>query len=411
MSLSNFRLRLFSLAPTSESLLLRPIMQTRFQFVRLTFMAVEVNDPFCGIAFFGHSASPSETFPVASVFWLANAEAPASLVASVSSYRRSEYVFVLAIVVAENKLIEIERQIFLADIVIAAHDPPFQQRPEAFNRVRVKESAHVFAAAMSDDAMRQTKLFSTASEQSIASVFIGSNQMDSATHGLPHETIESLGVGIFDHLADHVTLARDRADDGNLASGSGAADSGRILSAVMIGAPAVAVPCLAADVGFVHLDNSEKLGKLWIGKSGPQPMADEPCGTIRTGADHPMDLECADSLLAGQHQVENFEPHEQLIIRVLEDRADQNREPIGRVAAFLTDPIERAVFERVDFFIIASRASDAFGPALVLQILLASGLVRKHSVEVGKSHLACELWFVLCSVHARNIARFAYGVK
>lgn len=52
---------LFSFPPTRESLLLVSIVRTRFQFVVLTLVAVEVNDLLGSIAFFGHTASPSGT--------------------------------------------------------------------------------------------------------------------------------------------------------------------------------------------------------------------------------------------------------------------------------------------------------------------------------------------------------------
>lgn len=107
-----------SLSPR-ESLSLGSIVRTRFQFIRLTLVAVEVNDLLGLIAFFGHSASPSETFRIELAFWLANAEAPASQVASASSYCFSEYVGILAIVLAKPKLIQV-RQPRSAAIVLEA---------------------------------------------------------------------------------------------------------------------------------------------------------------------------------------------------------------------------------------------------------------------------------------------------
>jgi hypothetical protein len=45
---------------------------------------------------------------------------------------------VLAVIVAELKLRNIERHIFGADLVERANDPAFEDRPEALNRIRVK---------------------------------------------------------------------------------------------------------------------------------------------------------------------------------------------------------------------------------------------------------------------------------
>src|SRR5271170_6077544 len=56
-----------------------------------------------------------------------------------------------------------------------------------------------------------------ASEQAIAAVFVGREQLDAGSiRNLTNETIERGRIGVLDHLADHVTFATDRADDWNL---------------------------------------------------------------------------------------------------------------------------------------------------------------------------------------------------
>jgi len=55
---------------------------------------------------------------------------------SASLYRRPENVAVEAIIIiAELKLCNVERQIFLADPVVAPDDSTLDDRPEAFNRI------------------------------------------------------------------------------------------------------------------------------------------------------------------------------------------------------------------------------------------------------------------------------------
>src|SRR5713226_3992988 len=61
------------------------------------------------------------------------AEASASSDASASCYRFSKDVFVLAVVVAELKLREVQRKVFLADMVIAADDSALEQTPEVLD--------------------------------------------------------------------------------------------------------------------------------------------------------------------------------------------------------------------------------------------------------------------------------------
>jgi hypothetical protein len=76
--------------------------------------------------------------------WTRDAEASASSDASASSYRCSEDIGILAIVVAKLKLIQIQGQIFLAHVVIGADHATLEQRPERFEIVGMDFAAHVF---------------------------------------------------------------------------------------------------------------------------------------------------------------------------------------------------------------------------------------------------------------------------
>lgn len=68
--------------------------------------------------------------------------------------RRTENIGIAAIIVAELKLRDIERQIFAADLVVAAHDPAFQDRPEALNRIGVDCANDVLSSGMIDNTVR-----------------------------------------------------------------------------------------------------------------------------------------------------------------------------------------------------------------------------------------------------------------
>jgi hypothetical protein len=336
----------------------------------------------------------SETIQVASVYWLATAEAPASQVASASSYRCPENIFGLSIVETERKLIQVQRQVFLADVVIGADDSPLQERPERFDILSVHVAAYVFASAVANGFMGHNP-----SEIAIAGVLIGRDQINLVADSLANESSQGGRIRVLDHLADDVALARDRANDGRLTRRSGAA----------LPFVPMAVAVLSTDIGFVDFDYAHKLAELGIGKSGSEPMADEPRGAVRTGTDHPVDLQSADSLLAGQHQVENLEPDQQPIVRVLENRVDGDGEPIRRTVglpAVGALPMEGPRLAGVHFFVPASRATDALGPTLVAEIRLAGILIGKHPVESRKGQLTGELRFVFVAVlvHETNIA-------
>jgi hypothetical protein len=56
----------------------------------------------------------------------ATAEAVASGATSASCYDAPEYVFVLGMIVSKSGLCDVRRQIFFADLVVAAHDAALQ---------------------------------------------------------------------------------------------------------------------------------------------------------------------------------------------------------------------------------------------------------------------------------------------
>src|SRR5213083_189996 len=72
-----------------------------------------------------------------------DAEATAAADASAMCYGTSEHVSVLPVVVPEHEFIEVERQVFRADVVIRADDATFQQGPKTFHAIRVYLTIYV----------------------------------------------------------------------------------------------------------------------------------------------------------------------------------------------------------------------------------------------------------------------------
>ena len=96
-----------------------------------------------------HSVSPLGTIQVASACWpLASAEAAASVANSASCYDRIENIWILSVVEPERKLIQIQRQIFTAHVMIVADDSAFQQAPKVLNRVRVNGADNILMLGM-----------------------------------------------------------------------------------------------------------------------------------------------------------------------------------------------------------------------------------------------------------------------
>jgi hypothetical protein len=70
--------------------------------------------------------------------------------ASAPTYGRAEDVRVISVVVSELELGDIQRQIFAADLVEAAHDPALKQRPKAVYRLGVHNAVDVLSSGVID---------------------------------------------------------------------------------------------------------------------------------------------------------------------------------------------------------------------------------------------------------------------
>src|SRR5665213_64049 len=90
------------------------------------------------------------------VFWDRSpvSEAIASSCASASSYRHSEDVGVVAVVIFELTFRDVERQVFLTDLVVRADNRPLEDRPEALNRLSMHRADNVLAAHVLHRAVR-----------------------------------------------------------------------------------------------------------------------------------------------------------------------------------------------------------------------------------------------------------------
>jgi len=239
---------------------------------------------------------------------------------SASCYRFTENIFVLAVIVTERELRQIERQIFLADMVICSDDSTLKQRPERFDVVGVNLTAHVLACFVIN---RQMPIVEA--DPRVSSRFIGRDQINLVRNNLVYESVDCVLRGIFDHLANDITFPRDRADDSHLASVRSAA------TAIFLSILCVAIFLLAADISLVHFDDSHKLLELWIVHRRPQPMADVPRGMQRglLTEKHPAYLSSRYTFLALEHRVQNLEPSQKRNLGVLENRSHVEREAVG----------------------------------------------------------------------------------
>jgi len=161
------------------------------------------------------------------------------------------------------------------------------------------------------------------------------------------------------------------------------------------------VSVLAADISFIDLDNSHKFTKFGHGEPSADAMAHIMCGRVGTEAEHPLYVQCGNTLLAGQHQVDDFEPSPQRDISVFEDRSDQNGKAITTSSAALALPMECPARQFIHVFVPATRTANAFRPTASNQILLASIVGREKFFELRDRHLRGE--FDLAHRDAPNV--------
>lgn len=96
-----------------------------------------------------------------------------NMIDSAPAYCRFKNIGIFAAVVAELKFRDVQRKIFAAYLVIAAHDAALNQRPKTLNRVGVDRADNVLTDLMVHGAMR---IF--AAKMIIDIVSVGTKQAD-----------------------------------------------------------------------------------------------------------------------------------------------------------------------------------------------------------------------------------------
>jgi hypothetical protein len=325
------------------------------------------------------------------------AETDASDHASAACYRFLKHIGVHAIVVAELKLRDVQRHIFCAHLVERADHAALEQRPKAFNRVRVNRADHVLLFVVLHGLAR---VF----DQAIVNLVIVSRQQaDFVGDDFAHEALRRFGVDVAENPSDHVALALYRANDRRLAGGL------RAGHAVVPLFP-VTVLVLAADKRFVNLDYAAKLF-LRRDQCRADFVAHGMGRLVAAEAHHALDLERAHSLLARQHQMGDAEPVSEGLLGVLEDRPGQTREPIALRRAFPALPVKRLVARGVvQVWVAATRAVDALRPAACDQVAKASLIVtdRKAVLELSRGHLRDWLRTICHGGYPLNLSVGAY---
>jgi len=258
----------------------------------------------------------------------------------------------------------------------ASNDPALDNRPEAFNGIRVNRADNVFMCGVIDDFVLGENLV----EMLVANPMIGHEQADFVRDGLANEFGESVSADILDHAGDDIGLTANCARNNGLARARAAC--------AVTAAPVVPVLCFAADESFVYLDNASEFFKVPVSERRPDAVTHVPRGFVRAEAHEPTDLKCAHSLLTGQHQMNDTKPISQRFICVLKNCAGNMREAIGRLrSALVALPVPRIVFQLRDVFSTTAWAANAFGPSFTDKVDATGFFVREMPLKFGGGQL------------------------
>lgn len=288
--------------------------------------------------------------------------------------RRAENIIVEPVVIAELKLRDVQRQVFRADFVECADDAAFHQRPETLNRIRVNCADNILFGYVPDG----LAIVFRKSVKDFA--FIGSKKTDFIGNHLAHELLCGFLGDTADRANDNIPLTAYRADEWRLAGTCTAR------FAVVFLVP-MTVCVFATNPSFIDLDNPAKFD-FRLNKSRADFVAHQPSGFDGAEAHVAPDLPRTNSLFAGEHQVNDFEPVTERLVRVLENGASDDGETIAVVGTHLALPVI-AGCERIDLVVVTAGAFDTIRPAPSLQVGPASTLIAdwKHRVELSRCKL------------------------
>jgi hypothetical protein len=336
----------------------------RFESVKYHLLAVVAF--VCGCIIVAHGANLFLDAEIASA-------SPGAYCVSAQPYSRAEDIGVVPIVIPKFEFCDVQWQTFTTDFVKTAHNAALQERPETVDSLSVDNAVNVLPGSVADGLMLLKPL--------VSAVFIGGDQTDFVRNRFANETIQGFHIGVFDDAGNERSLALDRADDRGL---SGTASSGSALIPM-------AVFVLSADVGFVNFNNAHELAEVWICEASANTVAEIEGGRIGAGPHHSMDLKGGNSLLAGQHQIDDLEPSLKLDLRVVKDGFGCDGKLIpASFGAFRALPTEALVGDGVNVFVPAARATDAIGPAARDKIVSASVVGREQLLELANRHLSGE---------------------
>ena len=181
-------------------------------------------------------------------------------------------------IVPERKFVQVQRQVILAHLVVTAHNSALEQAPEPFNRVRMRRADNVLALTVIDRLVDETMR----AKMPVSGVFIGRHQRDFLRDSLFYKAFQRVESGLFDHLADDVSLAADGSDHHCLA--------GAVWPATVTALVPMLIRVFSADETFIRFYFTDQLVKRLVLHRGANARAHIPSGFVAAASDLPVNL-------------------------------------------------------------------------------------------------------------------------
>jgi len=282
---------------------------------------------------------------------------------------RHGVVFDVALVQAESKFIDVAIKMLCAGMMIDANDAALENRENAFHPVRGHAIADVFARAVIDGSVFETRTFNA----DICASFVGVNDRTDL-NVLIDGGLYCLFVGARNRHTDGASAAFAHAQHGGFADR--AAPGLELLGLVF-------VLFDSANIGFINFDDARQLLEIVSTAGFAKPMQDEPSRLLRD-TDFLGELHAGDALAGRHKQIHRVNPFVQGNVAPLEYRSGADREVllalIAAVVAFLAnrDPLAKS----------ADRTTRAVRPKATFKVGPGRFLIWEHFEKLESGNRA-----------------------
>ena len=268
---------------------------------------------------------------------------------------RHGVVLYIALIEAECELIDVAIKMFRAGMVVDADQAALESGENAFHPVRGHAVADIFARAMVDGSVFETRTLNA----DICASLIG--MQDRTDLNMPVDSgLNRLFVGVRNRHADSATAPLPHSENGGFPD---RAATGLKLLGLML------VLFDSTDIGFVDFDDAFELAQVVAAASFPQAVQHEPSRLLRD-PDLLGELHARDALAGRHKQIHRVNPLVQRNVAALEYRASAHRKVflalVTAIEAFL--PNRDALAQSADWAFRPIRPQTAFqiGPGRLL---------------------------------------------